>query len=248
MLRDRGYRVAAVPTVATALAAAGDALDCALTDDRGWSWIVVTSAAGARAVGEALARMPATTARPAASWAAVGPATAAALVSIGIQVDVVPHDQTGIGLARELSAHAPLRGRRVLLPRSDAASPDLPHALRAAGAEVHEVAAYRTVEAPADSAHDVARALADPGLAAIVVASGSAVRGLLRLASEAGLTDRVLATPLVSIGPTTSAVARDLGLVTVVQAATPTVEALATAVAAVSPTPSPMLATARRTE
>ncbi len=237
LLASRGYRVAAVPTVETRLAPAGGPLDAALIDPPGWDWLVVTSVTGARAVAEALARTGTGTrgldGTPRATrWAAVGPATAAALRALALPVDLVPREATGAGIARELVAGGATRGARILLARADAAAADLPDALRAAGADVHEVIAYHTAEAPAESAGSLAVALEDGTLAAIVVASGSAVRGLVRLATEAGLLHRVLATPLVTIGPSTSAVARELGIAGVVQAESPTPEALVAAVEA----------------
>jgi len=235
LLEARGYRVASVPTVETRSAAPGGPLDHAIADAEGWDWIVVTSATGARAVGDALTRSGiGNRGRNGGSrmthWAAVGPATAAALQAQDIPVDLVPHEPTGMGIARDLIASHVADRARVLLARADAASADLPAALRSAGIDVHDVVAYRTVEAPPESTPALAAALADGALAAIVVASGSAVRGLLRLAMDAGLIRRVHVTPLISIGPSTSAVARDLGIATVVQASAPTAEALVAAV------------------
>lgn len=231
VLRARRYRVAAVPTVEIRPIAPDGPLDRALTDPDGWAWIVVTSALGAAIVGETLARSQGrVTPRQSPRWAAVGPATADALERSGIRVDLVPHESSGVGIARELTTRSDLRGLRVLLTRADAASRDLPTALAAAGAEVHDVVAYHTVEAPGGSAGAVAEALADGDLAAIVVASGSAVRGLFQLASDAGMRQRMLETPIVSIGPRTSAVARDLGVATVVEADQPSTKALAAAI------------------
>src|SRR5438874_1039543 len=88
-----------------------------------------------------------------------------------------------------------------LLARADAAAADLPAALRAAGALVDEVAVYHTVVGPDSSRAGVAAALADPALAGAVFASGSAVRGLVRLGGEPA---RRL--PAVTIGPSTTAV------------------------------------------
>jgi len=251
LLEGRGYRVAAVPTVETRSSAPGGPLDRAIADLGGWDWIVVTSATGARAVFEALTRTgTASRGRDGATrmtrWAAVGPATAAALQALAIRVDLVPGEQTGLGIARELAAVCAADHARVLLARADAAGADLPGALRAAGVDVHDVVAYHTVEAPPESAAALAAALADGALAAIVVASGSAVRGLARLATDAGLIHRVLATPLVSIGPSTSAVARDLGIAGVIQATSPTPEALVAAVDASPLAPPPPSAHSRR--
>jgi uroporphyrinogen-III synthase len=257
-----GYRVAAVPTVLTRPAAPGGPLDDALADPRGWHWIVATSPTGAGSAAEAIARIgppriaaPGTGEDPAAAgvrWAAVGPATARALRANGIVPALVPSDPTSAGVARALLAREDLAGRRILLARADAAASDLPSALRAAGAEIRDVVAYHTVEAPPESAGPLAEALADPGLAGIVVASGSAARGLVRLVRDGELVARALATPLVSIGPSTSAVARSLGFVTVIQADRPSPDSLAeavrTAVPATSPVvpPTPRHAVARR--
>ena len=235
LLEARGYRVAAVPTVATRSSPPGGALDDAVGDVGGWDWIVVTSATGARAVAGALTRTG-TGSRGrdgsgrATRWAAVGPATAAALEALAIPVDLVPREPTGVGIARDVAGTGSAANARVLLARADRAAGDLPAALRAAGADVHDVVAYHTVEAPPESAPALTAALADGALAAIIVASGSAVRGLVRLATDAGLVHRVLATPLISIGPSTSVVARDLGIAGVVQAASPSAEALVAAV------------------
>ena len=186
-------------------------------------------------------------------FAAVGPATARALREAGIAVTVEAADATGAGLGHALRAAGDLAGRRLLLPRASAAGPELPAVLRAAGAVVREVVAYETVEGPAASLPALAAALADPLLGAVVVASGSAVRGLLAIAAIAGAdaadpgaadpaaADRAAADsspleavlralPFVSIGPSTSEEVRRLGLDLAAEAAAPTVDALADAV------------------
>lgn len=226
VLIGRGLRVVAVPTVELRPEPPGGPLDAALAQR--WDWIAVTSATGARAVAEAARRVPAQTAR----WAAVGPATAAALAEAGINADLVARLPSGRGLADDLiagDANGRLAGRRILLARASAAASDLPSALRAAGADVTDVVAYRTVEAPAAAAGPLGAALRDPGLAAIVVASGAAVRGLVALAGDPAALPGV---PLVAIGPSTSSVAEALGFEHVVVATTPSVDALADAVEA----------------
>ena len=201
----------------------------------------MTSAAGEMASGplamaSAAGGMASVPAGP--RFAAVGPATARALREAGIAVTVEAADATGAGLGHALRAAGDLAGRRLLLPRASAAGPELPALLRAAGADVREVVAYETVEGPAASLPALAAALADPLLGAVVVASGSAVRGLLAIAAvpDAGAAgspplEAVLrALPFVSIGPSTSGEVRRLGLDLAAEAAAPTVDALADAV------------------
>ena len=246
-LRAAGVTVHAVPTVVTVDVPPGGELDRAAAALDGYDWVVVTSAAGVTALVAALARAgrPGQRAPGIPEFAAVGPATARALREAGFEVALEASDGSGAGLARDLAREASrgsgLGGRRLLLPRASAASPDLPGLLRAAGAEVHEVVAYRTVEGPESSRPALVAALEDPGLAAVVVASGSAVRGLLRLAGgpgddAAGLGDEgpaagpiLSAIPFVSIGPSTSAEVRRCGLRLAAEASAPTVEALAEA-------------------
>ena len=107
--------------------------------------------------------------------------------------------------------------------RASLADPDLPATLRKRGAEVAEVTAYLTVEGPDESRDELSRALAEPGLAAVIFASGSAVRGFVKLG---GTTDL----PAITLGPRTSAVARETGFSVSAEAAVPDVHALADAV------------------
>ena len=204
-LESRGYRVVAVPTVVTRpLKAAWPALDR-------FDWIVVTSAAGVEA-------LPSTPRGP--RWAAVGQPTAKALRALGAEVDVLPIEANGAALAEALPDPA---GARVLLVRASLADPDLPSGLRKRGAQVEEVTAYETVEGPEESRVKLGRALTEPGLSAVVFASGSAVRGFVKLGGATEL-------PAITIGPRTTAAAGQAGFTVVAEAAAPSVRQLADAV------------------
>jgi uroporphyrinogen III methyltransferase/synthase len=212
-LRELGYRVHAVPTVVT------EPLPFAQPDFSRVDWVVVTSATSARALLDAVA--PPAGVR----WAAVGPRTAAELAARGVAAGAVPERSLGVRVAGAIAAVEPLAGLRVLLARADAAAADLPAALREAGAEVEELVVYHTVVGPEASRAAVVAALADPALRAAVFASGSAVRGLLRLGGEAAR--RV---PAVTIGPATTEVAVAEGLRVVAEADSPGVDGLVAAV------------------
>jgi uroporphyrinogen-III synthase len=90
-------------------------------------------------------------------------------------------------------------------------------ALRNRGVEVIEVVAYTTLEAPASSRPLLERALAERPVASVLLASPSAVRGIVELAGE-DLHAVVLALPTICIGPTTATAARDAGLTVLGQA------------------------------
>lgn len=213
-LRELGFVVHAVPTVAT------EPLPFAAPELGRFDWVVVTSATGARAL---LDRVP-HPAPPGVRWAAVGPRTAAALAERGITAAAVPGESRGVNVAAAMARVEVLQGLRILLARADAAAADLPAALDEAGAAIEELAVYHTLVGPEASRTRVAAALADPRLVGAVFASGSAVRGLLRLGGDAA---RRL--PAVTIGPATTAAAREEGFEVVAEAARPDVEGLAAA-------------------
>lgn len=234
--------VVAVPTVVLEDAEAGGPLDLAVESAGQWDWVVVTSRRGVDALAAACRRRAA----PAlgewrARWAAVGNGTADALAREGVTDVVVPHAQRGGAVAAALAERVDLRGVRLLLPRADAADVTLPEQLTVLGALVRDVVAYRTVIGPKPSAAPLADVLANPLLGLAVVASSSAVEGLIALAEAAGpdAASRLRALPIVSIGPSTSVTLARFGLRIAGEAERPTVVSLAAAVMAALSDPSP---------
>src|ERR1035437_3138039 len=209
-----GCAVRAVPTGEIEPVAPGGRLDVACSRLADYDWVVLTSPNGVRALIGAFERGSADRPLPSRPprWAAVGPATAEALAAENVPVDVIPGRSTGTALVGALVILGPLHGSRVLLARSLSADDTVPNLLRLAGATVDEVEAYRTLEAPPSSLGGFADALDDPALIAIAVASGSAIRGVVRLARQTGRLERLRSVAIVSIGPSTSAAARELGL------------------------------------
>jgi uroporphyrinogen-III synthase len=98
-----------------------------------------------------------------------------------------------------------LAGRRVLLPVSDRAQDTLAAGLRAQGAEVEAVTAYRMVT-PADVRSRLERVMAD-GIDLVILASPSAVEGLV-----GALGDQARGLAIAVIGPVTEQAARQAGL------------------------------------
>jgi uroporphyrinogen III methyltransferase/synthase len=209
-LRQRGYRVHAVPTMQTEPVDFNPQLlaDC--------DWIVFTSVRGVQSI-RALPSGP--------RYAVVGPETAKALRARGIEPAHIPAHADGADLGDSLPD---VEGKRISLVRASAAATDLPDRLRLRGATVREVTAYRTVEAPDASAEPLRIALADQDLSAVVFASGSAVRGFVELGGSTGLA-------AITIGPHTSATARDHGFQVIAEADTQSVAGLVSAIVRVLP-------------
>ncbi len=164
-------------------------------------------------------------------WA-VGPATARALEAAGIAAIVPADARDARTLAAALIAERALAGRRVLVPRAEDGRDEAVAALRAAGAQVDAITAYRTVAASVDDP-----ALA-PGLA--LLRRGEVAVCALFAPSQVAALDaligiRAITAVFAAIGQTTEAALREAGGAVVAVADAPTPERLAKAVSAVYP-------------
>jgi uroporphyrinogen-III synthase len=143
-LRAQGAEAILAPLIRTVALEDYRALDAALLRLGPRDWILLTSQNAAAPV-FARARALGRDFRETTSGillAAVGPATAKAAHALGVKVDYVAHAHDGVSLANELAER--LRGRLVLLPRSDLAGSDLPAAIKDHGGQAIEALAYRT--------------------------------------------------------------------------------------------------------
>jgi uroporphyrinogen III methyltransferase/synthase len=155
--------------------------------------------------------------------AAVGDATAAALVEFGIKPDLVPTgEQSSEGLLKEWAAYDDVFDPidRVFLPRADIATDTLVAGLKDLGWAVDDVTAYRTVRAAPPPA-ETREALKGGGFDAVLFTSSSTVRNLVGIAGKPHDT-----TVLAAIGPATKATAEELGLRVDVLAAKPDITTL----------------------
>jgi len=195
-LRSLGAEPIEFPTVRIEAAEPGP-LDDAVQGLERYDWIVFTSANGVEAFWTRLAAAG-KDARALArrKVAAIGPVTAQALRERGVEPALVPGEYVAEAI---LTSLGDVRGLRFLLPRADIAREALAAGLRAGGAVVTEVAAYRTVgvgAVPPDLS------LAD----AVTFTSSSTVRHFVASGAHAGRAK------VVCIGPVTAATARELGL------------------------------------
>jgi uroporphyrinogen-III synthase len=182
-------------------------LDAALRQLATFDWVVFTSVNGVVHVWQRLAALALDTQTfiP-LRLAAIGPATADALVTRGVRVDVVPERYVAEALLTAIPHPA---GQRFLLPRAAGARDTLQVGLLAAGAEVVEVHAYRTL--PAELSPEALAAL-EHGIDVLTFTSSSTVRHFVaQVGAERAqaLTTRAV---VVAIGPITAHTAHELGL------------------------------------
>jgi uroporphyrinogen III methyltransferase/synthase len=155
--------------------------------------------------------------------ASIGPGTTRALRGHGLRADVLPAESISEALADELVNHG-VAGKRVLLARAAEARDVLPARLREAGAEVDVLPLYDTVRETLSDELQAKVAEADY----VTFTSSSTVRYFVEAVGGA---DRVGArSRLISIGPITTATARDLGLEIQAEASSHDIDGLVDAV------------------
>jgi uroporphyrinogen-III synthase len=221
-LRAAGAEIAEVPLISTGPPRDGGAeLRRALDQLRPGSWLVLSSAT---AIAPLLAVLGSAEALDEVAVAAIGPATAAALRSAGIDVGLVGDGGGGASLAEVLLARVG-PGAHVVLAQAESPSPELGILLRRGGADVDEVAAYATVPRVPEPGELDSLLSAD----LVVLASPSAASTLAAVLDAASRPRSV--TRIVAFGATTGAAARRLGFVDVTEAERPEVGGLLEAVA-----------------
>jgi uroporphyrinogen III methyltransferase/synthase len=218
MLEERGAEAIQAPTIRIAPPEDLSALDRACAEAGTFDWIVFTSA---NAVDQFMRRLLlAGDVRDlkGVRMCTIGPSTASRLSRYGIRIDVQPEEHRAEAIVDALKATGSLAGTRFLLPRADIAREVVADQLREAGADVVEVAAYRTLLATPDrdGDHDIYRMLLEREIDAVTFASASSVRNFVEIVGREQAADLLRTTVVASIGPVTAEAAQQLDIVTTV--------------------------------
>jgi uroporphyrinogen III methyltransferase/synthase len=233
VLEAAGAEVLEFPTITFAPPESWAPLDEAIGRLREYRSVIFTSANGVRffwerlqAAGRDVRDLSGITV------CAIGPATAAALLSRGVRADVVPTEFRAEALVEAVAATVGpdgLRGSRVLLVRAAEAREVIPEELTRRGAQVDVAPAYRTVKGAADT-EEIRAMLRDGKIHAVTFTSSSTVRHFLDLVGEES--GRLLQGVVVaSIGPITAETAARHGIVSHIVPENYTIPALADALA-----------------
>ena len=226
-LRELGAITAELPTIAFAPPENVVPLDQSIKILSKYDWLIFTSRHGVRFFSKRMAAIG----EPAAKLreikvAAIGPATATALQDLGKKPDYVPDEFLSGKIAYGLGD---VKGKRILLPRTDIASRSLPEELRRRGASVDEVVAYRTV-VPDDLSLDRLRRILKQGVDVVTFTSPSTVRNLSHVASVEGLGALLEGVKVACIGPVTADAAKALGVHVNIVASSHTIDNLVEAI------------------
>lgn len=228
-LESMGATVLLFPAVSFSEPSETAGLDRAIRSLAEFDWILFTSANAVRFFARRCRKLGVDPDRDGSYLcAAVGPATASAVAAEGFSVDHVAQEFLGTELARELSAS--LAGKRILLPRSERARPDLPLALKSVGAEVTDVVAYHTGGVGAIDP-DVMLAIRETQVDVVSFFSPSAVENMRAELGDECLSRLGAKAALAAVGPVTAAALRSAGLTVAIEAPLATAESMVAAIA-----------------
>ncbi len=221
-LSDLGAEPVIFPTIAIRPPGSWVPLDDAVAALSSYDWVVFTSTNGVRFFWERLVRAGGDArAFAGARLAAIGPVTAEQLGLHGLHADLVPDQYIAEAILDEIGD---VSGQRVLLPRADIARPVLAEGLRAVGARVEEVPAYRTMPANVADGEDIRERMAAGEIDVLTFTSSSTVRNFA--AALEPLPNLKAGTIVACIGPITAQTARECGLPVHVSAGEHTIDGL----------------------
>ncbi len=171
-----------------------------------YAWIVLTSVNGVECLLDRLASNGISADVLAGKRVAcVGPATAAAARRHGLRPHAVPEEHLGEAMPARMAEVGLQPGEKVLLARAQGGGAALPALLRERGAQVTDLALYRTVPDTEGAARLKALVRTDQ-LDLVTFTSGSAASYFVQTVGTA------VKPALAAIGPSTAETARRLGL------------------------------------
>lgn len=182
-------------------------IDQAINRLNTYQWVIFTSVNGVSAFWQRLTALgKESSAFAGVQVAAIGPATAQALMEKGVQPALVPDEYVAEAILPGLGN---VRGQRVLLPSAEIARKALVDALQNHGALPEEIAIYHTLPSQPDSQ---ALAELEKGVDIATFTSSSTVQNFFALLG--GRASELLKGAVIAcIGPITAETAQKLGLV-----------------------------------
>jgi len=157
--------------------------------------------------------------------AAVGPATAGALLERGIAVDVVPARFVAEGLLEKLGERDDVSNAQVLYVTAEGSREVLREGLESLGASVEVIHAYRSIQ-DGTGAGRLTKALESGSVSAVTFTSASAVRGYVDVVGE----EVAQKSRAVTIGPQTTEAVNEAGIELLGEAEDSTTDGLVRAV------------------
>ncbi len=218
MLEALGAKVVEFPVIKIVEPADPGPLVKAMENLHSFDWIVFTSANGVKFFFQKLSSASVIKAK----FACVGPKTQKELEAYGFEASFVPSEFLTDSLGRELTLKFNLREKKILLARAEGARRNIAQILQDAGAEVFEVAIYKTVardRVDMDRARTLLREVTD-----VTLTSPSTVAALVSNFCANEIAARKI--KVHCIGPVTANKARECGLEVATSASVHTIDGL----------------------
>ncbi|MEI6194448.1 MAG: uroporphyrinogen-III C-methyltransferase [Verrucomicrobiota bacterium] len=234
-LAELGADVLEVPTIKITTPIEKDAIVDCLLELNSYDWLVFTSANGVTMFFDIFfRRFQDLRDIGGARIAAVGPATAAKLRELHLQVDLTPEEFTGRKVAEAFKKFQDIENVKMCLLRAEVANADLPDALAELGAIVDDIAIYKTVPETEDHGGACERLL-EGGADWVTFTSSSTVEHFHARFDLPKLMKKFPELKLASIGPETSKAIAALGLKPTLQAKEHTTDGLIAALLKAKP-------------
>ncbi|MDP8244839.1 MAG: uroporphyrinogen-III synthase [Candidatus Hinthialibacter antarcticus] len=208
-VRERGGVAVACPMICIRPPKDTSALDAAIQKINHFDWIVFTSPHAVRFFFQRVdEKKIERNSFQVIQIAAIGPSTVNALSEQKIPVTFQAEKANAVEFIKEFPAQFRIKGQRIFLPLSDIALRTMPDGLTNAGAIVSEAVAYEN--AAAESLPDEARTLLqNQEIDWALFTSPSTVRNLFQCLKSENINPKFQSA---SIGPSTSAALRELGM------------------------------------
>ena len=205
-LTERGAQVVELPTIQIAPVRDFAKLDKALRSIRRYDWLVFTSENGVEMFFKRLnALQKDSRILSGVKIAVIGPATRLRLMSYGVRSDLMPSSFTTEGLLRAFRKFS-VKGKKILLLRTDIAPEVLRTSLEDRGASVTEIPVYRTCRPP-HLREQIKALVKNQPIDYVTFTSASTAENFYQSMTNGHL----LNTKVISIGPTTSEAIKALG-------------------------------------
>ncbi|MGE4609611.1 MAG: uroporphyrinogen-III C-methyltransferase [Myxococcota bacterium] len=209
-LSNAGAQPVVIPMIETVPAKDRSDVDAALRALRDYDAVLFSSVNAVHFLVERASELGVPLLETAPAVACVGPQTAAAARERGLAVAITPAERfDAAGLVEAVRSAWGGEGKRYLLPQADTARPVLRDGLRAAGARVDAVTAYRTVPPEIDR-QSLRDRLMRGELDALTFTSPSTVTHFASLLDEASKR-AARACRIAAIGPVTADALRGVG-------------------------------------
>ncbi|MCX6549811.1 MAG: uroporphyrinogen-III C-methyltransferase [Acidobacteria bacterium] len=215
LFEDQGAHVILAPTVRLAPVEDYEPLDEACANIASFDWVVLPALTGAEVFLRRLLAGPNDVrSLKGVGLCAMGQSSVERFAAAGLRLDVALGEFRPELVVEALSASTGLAEKRVLVVRAEGARDALASELRKAGAEVTEVAAYRTeLVMPGDPGEpDLYKMLLEQQIDVVTFASPSTVKEFADIHGADAVADVLRTTLVACVGPVTAQTAQALGM------------------------------------